>query len=142
MMTKIRTYSELMSFRTFEERFKYLSIGGSIGIQTFGFDRYLNQDFYNSSAWRSIRNKVIVRDEACDLAIVGRDIFDSIRVHHMNPMTLEDVEQGNPDILNLEFLICTSINTHNALHFGSSKSLTHLPMERRMNDTCPWRNIN
>ena len=139
MRIKIRTYSELMSFRTFEERFDYLYLRGSIGIATFGFDRYLNQDFYNSSQWRSVRNKVIARDCACDLAIRGRDILDAIRVHHMNPMTIEDIEDGNPDVFNLEFLICTSINTHNAIHFGSSKSLTRLPLERSRNDTCPWR---
>jgi hypothetical protein len=136
---KIRTYSELMFFRTFEERFDYLCLRNTIGIATFGFDRYINQDFYNSSVWRSLRNEIIVRDGALDLAVKGRDIFDSIRIHHMNPMTLEDVENGNPDILNPEFLICTSINTHNALHFGSSKSLIRLPIERRRNDTCPWR---
>ncbi len=135
---RIKTYSELLTFKTFEERFDYLCLRNSIGIATFGFDRYINQDFYNSRVWRSHRDKIIVRDEACDLAIEGRDIFDSIRIHHMNPMTLEDVENGNPDILNPEFLICTSINTHNAIHFGSSKSLTRLPIERRRGDTKLW----
>ena len=136
---KIRTYSELMSFRTFEERFDYLCLRKSIGVATFGFDRYINQDFYNSHTWRTLRNGIIVRDEACDLAIPNRSIFDAIRIHHMNPITLEDVEDGNPDIFNPEFLICTSINTHNAIHFGSPNSLTQLPLERRRNDTCPWR---
>ena len=137
---RIRTYSELRTLQTFEERFTYLSLRGSVGIITFGFDRYLNQDFYNSRVWRSLRDKIIIRDNACDLAISNRDIFDAIRIHHMNPMTIEDVEDGNPAILDPEFLICTSINTHNAIHFGSSKSLTRLPIERRRNDTCPWRN--
>ncbi len=137
---KIRTYSELMSIKTFEERFNYLSLRSSIGIATFGFDRYVNQDFYNSRVWRSLRDKIIVRDNACDLALPGRDIFDSIRIHHMNPMTIEDVEDGNPAILNPEFLVCTSIDTHNAIHFGSSKSLIRFPIERTKNDTCPWRN--
>ena len=136
---RIRTYTELMSLRTFEERFDYLYLQRSIGIATFGFDRYLNQDFYNSGVWRTLRHKIIVRDEACDLGVKGRDIFDSIRVHHMNPMTLEDVESGDPKILNPEFLICTSIKTHNAIHFGSSNDLVQLPIERRRNDTCPWR---
>ena len=136
---RIRTYTELISFKTFEERFDYLYLRGSIGISTFGFDRFLNQDFYNSHSWRSTRDKIIVRDCVCDLAIPGRDIFSSIRVHHMNPLTLEDIETGNPDVLNPEFLICTSIDTHNAIHFGSSKSLLKLPSERRKNDTCPWR---
>jgi hypothetical protein len=127
-----------MTFKTFQERFDYLCLRSSVGITTFGFDRYVNQDFYNSGVWRSLRDKIIVRDGALDLAIVGRDIFDSIRIHHMNPMTIEDVEDGNPDILNPEFLICTSINTHNAIHFGSSKSLTRLPVERRRGDTKLW----
>ena len=135
---KTRTYSELITLKTFEERFNYLCLRKSIGITTFGFDRYVNQDFYNSTVWRSLRNKIIVRDGALDLAIQGRDILDAIRIHHMNPMTLEDVEDGNPAILNPEFLICTSINTHNALHFGSSNSLMRLPIERRRGDTKLW----
>lgn len=138
---RIRTYSQLLTLRTFEERFDYLYLQKSIGIATFGFDRYINQDLYNSSVWRSLRHKIIERDQACDLGIKGREILDSIRIHHMNPITLEDVEDGNPDIFNPEFLICTSINTHNAIHFGSSSSLTRLPTERSRNDTCPWRNI-
>jgi len=138
MTMKTRTYSELIALKTFEERFNYLCLRKSIGITTFGFDRYVNQDFYNSTVWRSLRNKIIVRDGALDLAIQGRDILDAIRIHHMNPMTLEDVEDGNPAILNPEFLICTSINTHNALHFGSSNSLMRLPIERRRGDTKLW----
>ena len=135
---KTRTYSELLTFRTFEERYEYLSLRGSVGVATFGFDRYLNQDFYNSRTWRVLRDKIIVRDNACDLGIQGREIFDSIRIHHLNPMSIEDVEQGNPAILNPEFLICTSINTHNIIHFGSSKNLTRLPVERRKGDTTLW----
>lgn len=140
MTMKIRTYDELMTLKTFEERFDYLYLPRSIGIATFGFDRYINQDFYNSSVWRSLRRDIIIRDKACDLGIRGRDILDSIRVHHMNPITLEDIENGNPDIFNPRFLICMSINTHNAIHFGSSDSLIRLPTERRQNDTCPWKN--
>lgn len=135
---KIRTYSELMTLSTFEQRFDYLSLRGSIGIITFGFDRYLNQDFYNSWSWRSVRDKIIIRDCSCDLAIPGRDIFDAIRIHHMNPITVDDIETGNPDVLDPEFLICTSIGTHNAIHFGSSKNLTRLPIERRKGDTKLW----
>lgn len=135
---KIRTYSELITLSTFEQRFNYLSLRGSIGIVTFGFDRYLNQDFYNSWSWRSVRDKIIIRDYSCDLAIPGRDIFDAIRIHHMNPITVDDIENGNPDIFNPEFLICTSIYTHNAIHFGSSKNLTRLPLERRKGDTKLW----
>ena len=135
---RIRTYSELITLPTFEQRFNYLSLRGSVGIITFGSDRWLNQDFYNSWSWRSVRDKIIVRDGACDLAIPGRDIFDAIRIHHMNPMELEDLEEGNPDILDPEFLICTSITTHNAIHFGSPQNLTRLPTERRKGDTKLW----
>ncbi len=137
---KIRTYSELITLKTFEERFDYLFLQGTIGIITFGFDRYINQDFYNSQTWRSLRDKIIIRDNACDLAIPDREILDSVRIHHMNPMSIEDVECGNPETLDPEYLICTSINTHNMIHFGSSKGLTYLPVERKRNDTCPWRN--
>ena len=133
-----RTYSELITLRTFEERFNYLALYGSIGIITFGFDRFLNQDFYTSSLWRSVRDKIIIRDGACDLGIKGYDIFDAIRIHHMNPMTIKDLENGDPAILNPEFLICTSLNTHNAIHFGNSKNLTRLPIERRKGDTKLW----
>lgn len=127
-----------MTLRTFEERFQYLSLIGAIGVVTFGFDRYLNQNFYNSRQWRSIREKIIVRDGACDLAIPGRDIFDGIRIHHMNQITLEEFESGDTSILEPEFLICTSLNTHNAIHFGSRNSLTRLPTERRKGDTKLW----
>lgn len=133
-----RTYSELITLRTFEERFNYLALYGSIGIVTFGFDRFLNQDFYNSWAWRSIRDKIIVRDGACDLAVAGRDIFDSIRIHHMNPVMVQDIEDANPAIFDPEFLICTSFRTHNAIHFSSSKNLIGLPVERRKGDTKLW----
>ena len=135
---KIKTYSELKTLSTFEDRFKYLAFNGSIGIITFGFDRYLNQDFYNSWSWRSVRDKVIIRDGACDLGIVGRDIFDAVRVHHMNPITVEEVERGDPKIFDPEFLICTSLNTHNLIHFGSSKNLPRLPVTRRKGDTKLW----
>ena len=130
-----------MSFRTFEERFDYLYLRGSIGIATFGFDRYLNQDFYNSSQWRSVRNKVIARDCACDLAIRGRDILDAIRVHHMNPITIEDLERERPIVIDPEFLICVSLNTHNAIHFGNKGNLFDLPKERKRGDTDLWKKI-
>ena len=136
---RIRTYSELITIPTFEERFRYLELGSSIGVATFGFDRYLNQNFYTSTRWRSVRNTVILRDNACDLGCLDREIFDSIRIHHMNPITIEEFESGNPDILNPEFLICTSLNTHNAIHFGGQKSLFQLPQERRKGDTAPWK---
>ena len=135
---RLRTYSELIALRTFEERFNYLVLHGSVGIVTFGSDRFLNQDFYNSWLWRSVRNKIIIRDSACDLGIPGHDIYDAIRIHHMNPVLLEDLEDGNPAIINPEFLICTSLDTHNAIHFGTSKKTTHLPVERRKGDTKLW----
>lgn len=135
---RVKTYTELRTLKTFEERFDYLALRGSIGIVTFGFDRYLNQEFYNSRLWRSARNEVIIRDHACDLGIPGRDILDAVRVHHMNPVTIEDIERGNMAIIDPEFLICTSIITHNALHFGSSDNLTRLPIERRRGDTKLW----
>ena len=134
----LKTYSELLTIPSFDERFQYLSLRGSIGSITFGFDRYLNQDFYNSWSWRSVRDKVIIRDNACDLGILGRDIYDAIRVHHMNPITIDDINNGNPALLDPEFLICTSIGTHNALHFGDSKKIKSLPIERRKGDTKLW----
>lgn len=134
----IRSYTELMRLNTFDERYDYLHLAGSVGVVTFGFDRYLNQIFYNSKEWRIFRNRIIVRDGACDLAIPGQDIFDGIRIHHMNPITLAQVEAGDPDILNPEFVICTSLDTHNAIHFGSSLNLKRLPLERRKGDTTLW----
>lgn len=138
MNVKIRTYSELRSLDTFEERFNYLVLRGSVGVATFGFDRYLNQDFYNAGPWRALRNTIIIRDGACDLALPDYEIFSKIRIHHMNPMTLEDIENDNPDNLNPEFLICTSLKTHNAIHFGSSERISSLPNERRKGDTLLW----
>lgn len=138
MSVRIRTYSELMSLPTFEERFRYLSLTGTVGVSTFGFERYLNQSFYNSWEWRKIRDKIIVRDGACDLAIPGRDIFEGIRVHHMNPITVEAFENGDDSILNPEFLICTSLGTHNAIHFGDRRLPSRLPTERRKGDTKLW----
>lgn len=123
---------------TFEERFAYLALQGKVGIKTFGFDRYLNQEFYNSYSWRSARDEIIVRDNARDLAMFGYDIFDAIRIHHMNPITVEEVERGDPILLDPEFLICTSLDTHNALHFGASRKSNRLPIERRKGDTKLW----
>jgi hypothetical protein len=135
----IRTYSELIRLPTFEERYNYLRLDGELGATTFGFDRYLNQVFYTSKEWRRVRHEIIIRDNACDLGIEGRDIYNFIRVHHMNPITVEDFENGNPDILNPEFLICSSLNTHNAIHYGDMKNLDRLPQERRKGDTTLWR---
>ena len=140
-MKTFKRYSELVRLPTFEERFNYLKLNGSVGRDTFGFDRVFNQMFYSSLEWKQCRDKIIARDLGCDLGVPGHEIFGSkVVIHHMNPITLEDIENGNPDILDPRFLICMSINTHNAIHFGSSDSLIRLPTERRQNDTCPWRN--
>lgn len=136
---KIRTYSELIKIPTFEERYRYLRLYGVVGKDTFGFDRYLNQLFYTSDLWRSIRDQVIIRDNGCDLGLEGYDIFDRIIVHHMNPITVEDLEKESDYLLNPEFLISTSFNTHNAIHYGDERLLMTAPIERSINDTCPWR---
>lgn len=135
---RIRTYSELIQLSTFEERFEYLKLSGTLGVTTFGFDRYLNQQFYNSMQWRNLRRDMIIRDGGCDLGIEGRDIVTGIRLHHLNPISIEDFENGNYDILDPEFLICTSLNTHNAIHFGNKNNLILLPQERRKGDTTLW----
>lgn len=137
-MTIERTYSELLQIPSFEERFVYLRIKGILGRSTFGFDRYLNQRFYASLEWKRIRNYVIVRDNSCDLAIPDRELFGSVRVHHMNPITVEDIELGTDYLLDPEYLICTSLITHNAIHFGDKQNLISLPKERRRGDTTPW----
>lgn len=136
----IRTYSELMKLPTFEERYEYLKLGGAVGEETFGFDRYLNQVFYKSEEWKSVRNYVITRDKGCDLGVEDREIVgDRILVHHMNPITKEDILKRSDILLNPEYLITTVKNTHDAIHYGDSELLYQEPVERFKNDTCPWR---
>lgn len=136
----MRTYSELITLPTFEERFRYLKLDGRVGEDTFGFDRYFNQRLYSSPEWKEIRRKVLVRDEGCDLAIPDREIFGKIIVHHMNPMTLADIEDHNPDIFDPEFLITVSKQTHDAIHYGDESILVESkPTIRTKNDTVPWR---
>ena len=135
----IKTYSELMKLKTFEERYEYLKLGGIVGKETFGFDRYLNQTFYKTDEWLSIRDHVIVRDNGCDLGIEGREIHSRILVHHMNPITKEDILSRSEYLLNPEYLICTIKSTHDAIHYGDESLLIKLPVERRKNDTCPWK---
>ena len=135
----MRTYSELSKLKTFKERFEYLKLDGLIGEETFGWDRYLNQVFYKSPEWRSTRDKIIVRDNGRDLGVEGYDIFGKIIIHHMNPMSLGDIANRNPDIFNPEYLICVSHETHNAIHYGDVNQLNLGPIERTVNDTCPWR---
>lgn len=138
-MTMIRTYTELKRLNTFEDRYEYLKLGGVVGESTFGFDRYINQLLYTSKRWKRTRDGVIIRDNACDLGVDGYDIYDKILVHHMNPITIEDVEYERDIIFDQEFLISTSMNTHNAIHYGDSKLLIKLPIKRKPNDTCPWK---
>lgn len=135
----IRAYSELIRIPTFAERFEYLRLDGQVGSETFGFDRYLNQRFYHSSEWRSVRDYIIARDLGCDLAMDGYEIYGRIYIHHMNPITQLDIVHSNADMLNPEYLICTTHNTHNAIHYGDMSSLAIGPIERRPNDTCPWK---
>lgn len=136
----MKTYSELITLPTFEERFRYLKLGGEVGKDTFGFERYLNQILYHLPEWKDIRRTVIVRDEGCDLAIPDREICGQIIVHHMNPITVEDVEEHNLDVFDPEFLITVSKLTHNAIHYGDENLLIDTKlMNRSPGDTCPWR---
>ena len=138
-ITTIKTYSELITLPTFEERFLYLQLNGSVGKDTFGFDRYLNQIFYRSKRWRSIRDQVIIRDNGCDLGMDGYEIYGNILIHHMNPITMEDIERESEFLLDPEYLIATTRRTHNAIHYGDASLLPTMPIERSRNDTCPWR---
>lgn len=135
----IRTYSELILLPTFEERFEYLRLDGKVGESTFGFDRYLNQLFYKSDEWRAIRDLVIVRDNGCDLGMPDREIRSRILIHHMNPITKDDILRRSDFLLNPEYLITTVKNTHDAIHYSDDSLLIKNPVERRKYDTCPWR---
>lgn len=137
----IRRYSELIQLPTFEERYAYLRLNGSVGKDTFGFDRYLNQKFYKTSRWKNIRDEIIIRDGACDLGIPDREIFSRIIIHHMNPLTLDDIVNDTDFLWNPEYLISVTHSTHNAIHYGDESKLLKDPVERTKNDTCPWRHI-
>lgn len=139
MIWMIKTYSELVTIPTFLERYQYLRIGGRVGADTFGFDRYLNQVLYHSDEWKRFRRDIIIRDNGCDLACDGYDIPNRILVHHINPITVEDVLKRNPMIFDPENVISTSHNTHQAIHYGDEGLLIRAPTERTKNDTCPWR---
>lgn len=137
----IKTYSELITIPTFEERYEYLRIPGTVGEDTFGFDRYLNQVFYKSKEWFRIRNIVIARDLGCDLSVDGLEIHGTIIVHHMNPITIDDLKNRTKFLLDPEFLVCASDNTHKAIHYSDKGLLLKNSLiERRPNDTCPWKN--
>lgn len=138
---KIRTYEELSKLKTFEERYEYLKLDGVVGEETFGFDRYLNQQFYKYDPdWKKVRDEVIFRDNGCDLGIEGREINGPIMVHHMNPITKDDILNRSEYLLNPNYLITTIKSTHNAIHYGSSDLLMKDPVVRSKNDTCLWRN--
>jgi hypothetical protein len=136
--TRIRSYSELLEFETFEKRFEYLSIRGQVGCETFGFNRWVNQRFYTSRAWRDLRHQVILRDGSCDLGIEDREIHSRLIVHHMNPLTQRDLEYGTRMALDLENLICTTHDTHNAIHFGNASLLAKPYVPRQPGDTKLW----
>lgn len=135
----IRTYSELVTLPTFKERYQYLRLDGVVGKETFGFDRYINQKFYKSREWKSIRDFVIVRDNGCDLGLEGYEIYGRIYIHHMNPIFAKDIVHKSDSLLDPEFLIVTTLNTHNAIHYGDESLLITDPIERSKNDTCPWK---
>lgn len=135
----IKSYSELIAFPTFIERYRYLQLGGRVGEETFGFDRWLNQRFYKDPEWLSARDKVIIRDNGCDLGMEGHEIYGKILVHHINPITKEDIMRRSRTLFDPENLICTIKNTHDAIHYGDESLLIIAPTIRTRNDTCPWK---
>lgn len=134
-----RSYSELRQLSTFQERYDYLKLNGRVGAETFGYNRYVNQRFYRSTEWKHIRDQIIIRDNGCDLGVEGYDLHSRIYIHHLNPMTVDDIDQGRQMILDPDNLICVSFDTHQAIHFGDESLLPQLPIERISGDTCPWR---
>lgn len=139
MTTKIRTYSEVIMLPTFKERYQYLKLDGGVGIETFGYDRYLNQILYRTSEWKRFRREIILRDNGCDLASPGYEIYGKILVHHINPITVEDIVNRHSNIFDPENVICVTHDTHNAIHYGDEELLLTGPIDRQPNDTCPWR---
>lgn len=137
-MTRSRSYSEMRRLSTYEERFEYLSLKGQVGTATFGFERWMNQAFYTSREWRHLRHQIIARDEGMDLGVPGFEIYEKIIIHHINPMTPEDFEEGNPSMLDPDNLITTTHNTHNAIHYGDRTLLRIPEPERRPGDTTLW----
>lgn len=135
----IKTYSELIEIPTYIDRFKYLSLDGMVGAETFGYDRYLNQVLYSSREWQKVRRDVIIRDNGCDLACEGYELSGRILIHHINPMTVKDIVERNPKIFDMNNLITTTHRTHNAIHYGDENLLVLEPIIRTKDDTCPWR---
>jgi len=138
MSQRSRSYTELARIRTFEERYDYLAVRGVVGLDTFGFERWLNQAFYHSAEWRHARRQVIARDRGCDLGIEGQEIYDRPIVHHMNPIAVDDITHANIDIINPEYLITVSLRTHNAIHYGDRSQLVQPLIQRRPGDTKLW----
>ncbi len=138
---KYRTYSELITCHSFEERFNYLELKGKVGKETFGPLRRLNQEFYHSSEWLNFRDKIIIRDNGCDLGVEGFEIYGPILIHHLNPITSEDILNHNKSVFDPENVICTTLMTHNAIHYGDISLLVTGPLERSKNDTCPWKGV-
>lgn len=136
-----KTYNTMRRLRTFEERFDYLKLQGLVGAETFGRNRYLNQAFYQSPKWKKTRREVIIRDNGCDLGVDEYEILDEIIVHHLNPITEEDLLCDTPALYDLNNLVCVSHSTHNALHYGDASLIPKLPVERTPNDTCPWKKL-
>ena len=136
----IRCYKDLKQIKSFKERYLYLKIHGNVGEETFGLDRYINQELYRSSRWKRTRSQVIIRDNGCDLGIEGHELSNYIVIHHMNPITLEDIEDDRDEIYDPEYLICCSSRTHQAIHFGDERLLPKDYIARTKNDTCLWRN--
>lgn len=139
MTMNIRTYSELITIPTFEERYNYLKLNGIVGKETFGYDRYLNQLLYRSSDWRSFRDRIIIRDNGCDLACEGFELQYRIIIHHIDPITVEDILNKHPKVFDPENVISTSHNTHLAIHYGDKNLISIAPIDRYKNDTCPWK---
>jgi hypothetical protein len=137
-MSKLRTYSELRRLETFEERYEYLRLRGVVGESTFGFDRAFNQGFYHSREWKKIRSFVITRDNGCDLGVLGYEIYSGLLIHHMNPITIDDIRHGREFIFNSEYLITTTLQTHNAIHYGDENLLPRGPIKRERGDTTLW----
>jgi hypothetical protein len=135
----VRTYHDLVAIESFNDRFEYLKLGGKVGESTFGFERYLNQTLYRSEKWKRTRDKVIIRDSGCDLGHSDFPINGKIIIHHMNPITVKSIEDDSDDIYDPEFLVCVSMNTHNAIHYGDANLLPKTYEPRRPGDTCPWK---
>lgn len=137
--TSIKSYKELIKLKTFEERLRYLQLNANVGIETFGSGRWLNQRLYHSSLWADVKNEIILRDNGCDLGLEGYEIRGRIYVHHLNPITKEDVLNNSSKLYDSDNLICVSFDTHQSIHYGSECAALSQLVERRPNDTCPWK---